>query len=83
MGTKFKLGVKGELYLQAFASLETAMRKIAGFHLLTFQNSISRNMFVSDCLPYEAAKNYKKMMVDFECRHQRVLVDAQRAMRGV
>jgi hypothetical protein len=84
-----EIGFRGKLertrtYTGIVNELGTILRRVASIHSETFRNSIPVGMFAAGCLPYEAAKTYRTIMTEFDCKRSKALVEAQRQVfRGL
>ena len=84
MGIKSRIGIEGISYYPIFTRLGAVLGRAAKARLLPSKESIAVGMFASGCLPYEATKTYRKIMVEHECKLTKTRVDAQRhLLRGL
>jgi hypothetical protein len=78
MEIRSKLGVEAKAHNRMVKSLGVVLKRVTEMRLSNLKESISLNMFTSNCLPYEASKTYRTIMTEANCRRAQTLVDAQR-----
>jgi len=83
MGIRSKLGVAGKTPLRAIANLGATIKRATDILLPTSRESISKDIFTSNCLPYQAAKTYRTIMTESDCRRAQTIVEVQRSLRRV
>jgi len=69
---------KGSLEALALKNLGSIFRRVATIHLENSSSNIPVDMFTASCLPHEAARTYRAMVAEFECKRSRALVEVQR-----
>ncbi len=84
MEIRSRLGVGAKNNYGIIASLGVALKRVAQIRLPTLSEGISVDMFVSNYLPYDAAKTYRTIMTEFDCRRTQTVVEVQRhLLRGL
>ena len=74
MGIRSRLGVEGKTPLRAIANLGATIKRATDGLLLTSTESISKDMFASTCLPYQASKTYRTLIAESAYRRAQIIV---------
>jgi len=81
MGIRSRLGVEGKTPLRTIANLGASIKRATDILLPNSRESIPLDMLASNCLPYEASKTYRTIMVESDCRRAQTIVEVQRSLR--
>ena len=80
MGIRSKLGVEKGIRYIGLAAVSGVLRRITSIHLMNIRESISIDMFTSDCLPYKASQTYRRIMTEFDCTRTMAVVETQKIL---
>jgi hypothetical protein len=83
MGMKSKLGIEVKKPLITIANLGTTIRRVTDMLLPISRESMSKDMFVLNCLPYQAMKTYRTITTEADCRRAQTIVEVQRSLNRV
>ena len=83
MGIRFKFGVEGKKPLGVIANLGTSIKRAADVLLPASRESLSKDMLISNCLPYQALKTYRKIMTESDYRRVQNIVEVRRSLNHV
>jgi len=79
MGIRSRFGVHGKTPLRAIANLGATIKRATDALLLTSTESMSKDMFASTCLPYQASKTYRTIIAESDCRRAQIIAETQRS----
>ena len=80
MGIRSRLGVERGIRYVGLAAVAGVLRRITSIHLMSLRESISIDMFTSDCLPYKASQTYRRIMTEFDCTRTLAVVETQKIL---
>lgn len=83
MGIRFKLGVEGRKPLGAIANLGISIKRTIDILLPVSRESLSKDMLVSDYLPYQALKTCRTIMTEYDYRRAQSIVEVRRSLNHV
>jgi hypothetical protein len=83
MGIRFRLGVEGRKSLGSITSLGISIKKAIDIFLPDSRESISKDMLVSEYLPYQASKTYKTIMTEYDCRRTQIRAEVRQSLNHV
>jgi hypothetical protein len=83
MGIRLKVGVEGKLLSRAIANLGTTIKRPTDIHLSMSRECIHKDMLASNCLPYQAPRAYRAIIIEADCRRAQRTVEVQRSLSRV
>jgi len=83
MGIRSRLGVDGKTPLRAIANLGATIKRATDALLLISTESMSKDMFASTCLPYQASKTYRTIIAESDCRRAQAIVCVHQSLPRV
>ena len=81
MGIRSRLGAEGKAPLTAIANLGAAIKRAVELRLPVSKESLPIDMLASNCLPYQASKTYRAIMIEAARMRAQTMVEAQRSLR--